>query len=504
MRILTGGILQESNTFSSKKSTMDDFRQLCFAVGEQLEQLKVVNEVRGFYDVAKEEGAELVPTLFCSAVSSGSFRGEAFTELKELLALKVRESLAASGGLIDAAIFAFHGAMVAEGCDDADGELIAVIRKEIGDQVPLIITLDAHANITRKIVQAVSGIVGYRTYPHVDFREVGQRAARLLISTLRGEVKPHISMRKIPMVVPAENSQFHSGPCGELWNEAAAGERRGDSLVTSLFPVQPWLDIEEFGSAVVVVGDDWEKAEREADRLAQAMWDKRHEFDVRLYSVDEAVELALQGQGCGEPFVISDSADSPGAGSTGDSNAVLKRLLELGVESKLTCLLSMVDAPAVAKAIEAGLGAEVELTVGYTLNSDRSHGEPMNISGKVMHIGEGKFEFSGGTAPGSVGNMGRCVVLRTGTIDVLLQTQPVFTGDPAMYRSVGLEPQEADLVLVKSANQFRADYESITGRIYILDTPGSSSANLRKLPFRKIERPMYPFDDHFNWGNNRS
>lgn len=491
MRVIVGGILQESNTFSPSLSDMDSFRSHVFVQGEAVETMPIDNEIKGFYKAAAEHGIICNPTLFGQAISSGMFGKEAFEELKRLLAVQIRQA-----GECDGIYFAFHGAMVAEGCDDAEGELLSVIRDAAGYKMPLVISLDLHANVTRRMVRLVDGIVGYRTFPHVDFAHTGYRAGQLLAAVVRQELSPKLAFVKIPMIVPAENSQTTRGPFAELWKEAERGEQAGDSVVTSLFPVQPWLDIEELGFSIVVVGNDRQKALKEAERLADLAWNLRHDFDINLYSVDEVVQKALSETVEG-PIVISDSADSPGAGATGDSNAVLKRLLELGAEKRLSCIMTMVDAKAVARAIETGVGSCMELSLGYSIHVHG--GQPLTVCGTVKRIGDGLFRFRDGFAKNTEGRMGRCVVYQIGGVSVLLSEKQTFTGDPAMYRSMGLEPLDYDLVMVKSANQFRAEYEKLSGHIYILDTPGSSPARLSSLPFTKINRPYYPFEDHFDW-----
>ncbi|TMV48930.1 M81 family metallopeptidase [Paenibacillus mesophilus] len=494
MNIVIGGMIQESNTFSEASSALRDFQHYYFLTGDELLQPQSVeNELAGFVRAAAEEapGVTLLPTVFTQAVSSGKVPRRTLDELKHIL-LERLERIPSCDGVL----FSLHGAWVAEDEDDADGEIVEAIRSRVGPDVPIVITLDSHANVTRKIVDGVNGIVGYRTFPHVDYVETGYRAAKLLFRIVRGETKPHIRMRKIPMIVPAERHETYRGPMAELWSEASAGERDGRSALTSLFLVQPWLDIAEMGCSVVVMDEDAGCAEREADRLAALMWDKRSLFDIKLYQVEEIVRQLATESVRGEPAVLSDSADSPGAGSAGDSSFVLRELLRLGADRRLNCLLSMVDRDAAHAAVEAGEGADVKLRVGHSLS--RSVGQPIEIEGTVVKIGSGKFRFGGGAASNLEANMGRCAVVSIGTISLLLMENPTFTGDPAMYRSVGLEPLEADLVLVKSANQFRAEYELLTRQIYILDTPGASTANLRSLPFRHIPRPMYPFEDGFN------
>lgn len=497
MNIIVGGILQESNTFSEAPGGLDDFRRLLFLEGEELLADALPNgapmphnELAGFRQAAKERGVRLAPTLFMQAASTGRMRREPLDELKRLLLRRVEPHLPCDGIL-----FALHGAWAAVDQDDATGEIVAMLRAAAGPDVPIVVTLDSHANVTRQIAANVDGLIGYRTFPHIDYAETGYRAANLLFAIVRGEMaRPVIRLAKAPMIVPAENHTTDRGPMLELLREAANGERAGASLATSLFAVQPWLDVAEMGFGVVVLGADAARAEAEAERLAALAWSKRGQFAVRLYSVEEAVRLALAEPKNG-PLVISDSADSPGAGSPGDSNHVLRRLLALGADRQLDFLLSMVDAPAARLAAEAGEGSIVKLEVGHTIS--RSMGEPLAIEARVVRVGDGAFRFGGGMAAGVVANMGRCAVVAIGRISLLLMEYPVFTGDPAMFRSVGLEPAEADVVLVKSASQFRAEYEKLTARICILDTPGASTANLASLTFRRVPRPMYPFEDNF-------
>lgn len=494
MKILIGAVVQESNTFTPCKSDMSSFTGNIALFGEEMLDISVENEVRGALQAIREHGAEPLPTLCLYAVSGGVFRQDAYEELKRLVLERVE-----AAGECDGAVFAMHGAMAAEECGDIEGDLLSAIRGKIGNK-PLVLSLDLHANVTNAIVRLSDGIVGYRTFPHTDFYETGYRAAQMLFSILREGVRPHIAFRKLPMIIPAENQQTMYGPFKELWDEAAAGEARGDSLVTSLFPVQSWLDVEETGGSVVVVGTDREKAEREADRMADLMWSRRHDFDVRLHRVSEIVELARRLKGAEGPIVMSDSADSPGAGATGDSPAVLRQLLECNAQHDLDTLLVITDAPAVDAAIRAGVGSEVELSVGHTL--DR-RGEPLRVRGTVVRIGDGRFRLGGGHAPGTIARMGRCVVLEIGKISLLIGERSVFTGDPSMYRTMGLEPTAAQLVQVKSASQFRAEYDALSRHIYILDTPGSSPADIKSLRFRRIERPFYPFDDDFDWRNRQ-
>ncbi|MNH93070.1 hypothetical protein D3C73_456610 [compost metagenome] len=490
MRIIVGGLLQESNTFSAASSTVADFKRHYYVVGDEMNQpLRVDNELTGFYQAAREHKVTLVPTLYTNAVSSGPISRKSLNELILELLERMKQALPCDGVL-----FALHGAWVAEDNDDADGEILNAIREIVGKDVPIVITLDSHANVTRRMIENVNGLVGYRTFPHVDFVETGYKAAHLLFAIVKGEIHPTISLTKIPMILPAENQFTDRGPMAELWLEALKGEEGSSTQVTSLFAVQPWLDVKEMGFSVVVVGENSKHIQAESSRLGELAWLKRKAFDVTLYSVPEIVSKMGDEQK-NIPIIISDSADSPGAGSPGDSNAVLRQLLEHKVNEKFKCLICMVDAHAARYANEAGPGALVQLKVGYSISTEL--GKPLEIEGKVTSISNGKFTFGGGHVANLEANMGRSAVVAIGRIRLLLMENPTFTGDPAMYRSMGLEPAEANLVLVKSAAQFRAEYEQLSDQIFILDTPGASTANLKNLPFRNLQRPIYPFDDNF-------
>jgi microcystin degradation protein MlrC len=268
-----------------------------------------------------------------------------------------------------------------------------------------------------------------------------------------------------------------------------AWEGEPDVLAVSLFPVQPWLDIPEMGFSVVVVVDGAARAataEQRARDLALRVWDARHRFDAQLLEVDDAIGRALAGEG--GPYILSESADGTGAGSPGDSVAVLERLLALGVTAR--CLVSVVDAPAAQAAIVAGVGSEVEVSVGGTL--DPRYTRPLRIRGRVRLLFDGRYIFTGSEFTGTEGNMGPAAVVQVGSISVLVMSQPTFTIDPAFYRAVGLEPTYAKIVVVKSALQFRDNYGHFAAEQWVVDTPGPSTANLARLTWERLPRPLYP------------
>ena len=246
-------------------------------------------------------------------------------------------------------------------------------------------------------------------------------------------------------------------------------------------------------SLVVAANGVLETAAAEVLWLARMQWKLRGEFEIELVPIEEALDRALAAEG--RPVVLADSADSTGSGSPGDSTAILKALLARQVQE--TCLITVVDPEAVAKLFAAGIGAEISLDVGG--KRDHIYNAPAEVRGTVTHLNEdGRFTFEGNVLTGVESSMGRTAILEAGGVHILITEQPAFTVDPALYRSVGLEPLEAKMVFVKSPNLFRANYESVAADIIMVDAPGLSSGNLRTVPYQHIERPMYPLDDE--WG----
>jgi microcystin degradation protein MlrC len=242
------------------------------------------------------------------------------------------------------------------------------------------------------------------------------------------------------------------------------------------------------------VADGRQRAEEVAPvvrGLAWRAWEARGRFRADLVPVDEAIRRALEAEG--GPFVLSESADSTGSGSPGDGAHVLERLLALGVRAR--CLVPVVDAAAVARAIETGVGRDVSLSVGGGL--DPRYGRPVAITGRVHILSDGRFVASDQKSRGTEGRMGRAAVIEVGAISVLVTERPAFTVDPALFRSVGLEPREAKIVVVKSPLQFRDGYGAFARGLWVVDTPGPSTARLERLEWRHVSRPIYPFDDDF-------
>jgi microcystin degradation protein MlrC len=486
MRIALAGIYQESHSFSPALATIEQFRSGYLLEGEQvISELTGLNhEVGGALSAAS--GHEIVPLAYASAGSSGQpIRKDAYEYLSGSILSKLEDSLP-----VDGVFLAMHGAMLAEQCGDATGDLLSRVRERVGDTIPVVASLDLHANVTRLMAESADALVGYHTAPHIDQGDTGRRAMELLIRILKREVSPAMSLCQLPMVLPSENGKTTDGPYHFVMELVKDLETEPGILAASAYSVQPWLDLPEMGCSVVVIADgDPEKADRETKRLASEFWRQRTEFPPELVPVDQAIDLALSDSR--RPFVFSDSADAPSSGAPGDSTAFLSALLEKGVQE--TSFLNIVDTPAVEAATRVGVGKRSRFEIGATFSSE-FYG-PVTIDGYVKSLSTGTFRNKGPGFHGVEFQMGRTAVIVSGGIHIVVMEKPVIQWDPELYRSQGLEPGKAKMVGVKSPAAFRAAYDSLAEEIIVLDIPGVCSPNLTAFPWKNIARPMYPFDE---------
>jgi microcystin degradation protein MlrC len=487
VRVVVAELKQETNTFVPYLTTMDEFRAWHLWEGDEILANAPGNnwEVTGFLDVLEEAGIEPVPIIATMAMSGGKVEQATFDHLLGRLLAGIEAAKPFDGVLL-----ALHGAMVTEQHDDGDGVIIEAVRQLIGPGVPLAVSMDLHGNLTERCIAHADAIAGFRTSPHIDHRETGQRAARVLVRQLRGEIRPVMRMVKVPMVTPASTHRHDvDGPFKRV-QDAGREAERAEVELASVFTVQPWLDIEEFGFATVVVTDgDANLAERVARDLADACWTEREAFmDIDLVSPREAIARALaQSDG---PVILSDLGDGNGAGSPGDATAVVAALIEAGPPRM--ALANIRDGEAALAAAEAGVGAEIDLMIGGKL--DHVYNQPVRFTGTVEFSGEATFRFGGGGYTGMGMDMGLCAVLRHEELRLMVTTNSCFWIDPEPYRAVGLEPSEAQIVMVKSAIQFRSGFVGMERGIMLLDSPGMSSDHLELYDFRRVPRPLFPLD----------
>jgi microcystin degradation protein MlrC len=341
--------------------------------------------------------------------------------------------------------------------------------------------------VTDVIVKQATALVAYHTHPHVDIAETGYRAMTLMARVLRREVRPVVAHRKLPMLAPAEQHNTSRPPMAPIMQAVLAAEREPGMLAAAIFPVQSCLDIPDLGLSVVAVADgNLALAQEKADELAEMAWRARREFLHDRTPVPEALRIAREI--AGGPIVLADSSDGTAGGAEGDSTVLLRALLESPVPGP--CLLLITDPEAAARCAAAGVGQEITLEVGGKLTP--AFFQPVRVTGRVRTLSDGKFQMKNPVLPA---DRGLTAVLQTGDLFIVLSQKPVYTWDEECYRSVGLFPREAKLIQVKSPGGFRPVYEPFAKAIVELDAPGPTDSNLKRLPFRRVTRPLFPLDD---------
>jgi microcystin degradation protein MlrC len=479
VRILVAELKQETATFNPALTLYSDFR--VYSGADVMTAYRgTKTELSGALDVFDEDGRfEIVPTMAADAVSGGPIKTADLDRLLSEIEDAVRENAA-----VDAAYLCLHGAMAGEDEGDPEGRLLTNVRAILGD-IPLVASLDLHCVLTDRMVEAADILIPYHTYPHTDHYETGQRAARNLISLLDRTAKPTVARVKLPMLVRGDELLTATGRFGEAIRMCQDVEASTTGLSAGVIIGNAFTDVPALQSNVLITTNgDPEAAQRGADRIGRFMWDNRELFQATLTPLDEAIRQARETEGL---VVFSDAADATASGAAGDSNSILKGLLD-DQFSKRT-LIPMVDAPAVAAAFDAGVSAEVTVDLGGTRDFTRF--EPVSVAARVRSLHDGEFTYENGT----VGNGGRTAVLIAGSIHLLVTERPVYVVGRRVFQAFGLEPEDFDLVVVKSPNGFRTWYESIAALIVPVDVPGSTSANLKSLPFKNCVRPIFPLDD---------
>lgn len=491
MRIAIAGVAHETNTFAEGLTTLADFHRSGGFPGlmtgaELIASLRGAATCTGGFIAGAEAAGdiELLPLLWTFAQPSGLVAQEAFESLVGDLLSRLQAALPVAGVLLD-----LHGAMVTEECDDAEGELLRRVREVVGPDVPVVATLDLHANITAEMTRQATALVGYDTYPHVDAYERGQEACAILQATIRGDRQPVMALRQIPMLLGPPRQCTLLPPMQDLMALVHEREQQPEILSITLAGGFPFADTPHTGAAVVVVAEgDEALAGQVADEIAAALWARREDFRMTLTPVPEAIAWAAAKGG---PVILADGSDNPGGGAPCDGTVMLQALIEAQAGPSTVAIIA--DPEAVAEAVAAGVGNTVTLTVGG--KTDDRHGEPLTLTGYVRLIADGRYVNKGPMFTGMAADMGRTVVFVVGVVEVLLTEKRVQPWDAQALRSVGIEPRDRLLIGLKSAVHFRADYQPLARRIFETDTPGIHNPDVTQYDYRRLRRPIWPLDE---------
>ena len=492
MRIAIGQLWQESNTLNPLPTTLADFEVFGIHEGADLiERFAQTNELGGFIQSLRgwPTAPEIVGLMRFAAWPSGPIDAGTFAILMDRMMDRLQRA-----GRIDAVLLALHGSLVA-GCEtDVEGNLLQRVRAFVGPRIPIVATLDLHANVTQRMVDAADVLTLYHTAPHIDVMGTGKRGAAALRRILLEGAKPVTAFQKIPMVVPAEraNTQNPDSFSYGVRKTLEGWERNHFVLSAGLATVQPWLDIPDLGSAALVVCDGaaWRPwAEQSCANLANEVWNHRRDYLPELIDADDAVRAAhAQVKGL---TVISDSADATTSGSTGDSTTLLSELIRY--DWPRPAIVPLVGPETVAEAERRGIGAEWTATLGATRNPRDF--KPIVLPVRVVNFFDAKFILSGHLAEKLPIDMGRSVVLKHGNVHIVVtsRTGPHFA--PQLFQAAGLDPFAASVLIAKSPCGFRAAYGARAKQIFVARAPGCAPSDFWKQPFTRIPRPLWPWDE---------
>ncbi|MFM2095820.1 MAG: hypothetical protein RIS70_2944 [Planctomycetota bacterium] len=493
MRIAVGQVWQETNTLNPITTTQRDFEAFGVLRGSDLvEKMATVNELGGAIQAIRSwpEPVELVGLVRLPAWPGGTATTPTFDWIVAEMLASLRDALP-----VDGMILALHGAMSAEGHSDVEGDLLAKVREVVGPEVPIVATLDLHANVTQAMVRHADALVLYHTAPHIDVYETGQRGAELLRRILFEDAQPEMAFCKIPAVFPVERAitQAATGISAEMKRRLVELERDRCVLTAGIATVQPWLDIPEFGSAAIVVTDGKrELAESMSRDLAGKLWSRRQEYMTELVSIEHAVARAHQHR---EGLVVlSDPADATTSGAPGDSVWILEELLKYTWTRPV--LVTIVSPELVEACVSHGVGWNYRGSVGGV--RDSRFGKSIAFDGVVERVFEGRFVLNGHLGKNLSIDMGTCAVLRAGQVAVIVTSRSGPHFAPELFQAAGFDPFAAAVVVAKSPCGFRAVYEQKAAEIFSVRAPGCAPPDFWNYRYEKIPRPLWPWDD-FLW-----
>lgn len=481
-----GGFQHETNTFAPSKAAYTAFQQggawPPLALGAEIvPRLTGANiPAAGAFSALHAAGHHTPGLAWAAATPSGHVTEDAFERIVGELTRHL-----AQAGPVDGVYLDLHGAMVTEHLDDGEGEILARVRRVVGPHVPIVASLDLHANMTARMMNIADGMVAYRTYPHVDQAETGRRAAEMLLA-LRVRGAPFArAMRPLDFLTALSSQSTFIEPGRRLYDLLATVEREQD-VVLSFTPGFPMADFPECQMAVFGYGRDQARVDRAVDRLARAIHDAEPEFALDLYTPEDAVARAAQRGDVGAPVILADTQDNPGAGGNGDTTGLLAALLARDPRDSVLGLL--IDGASARQAHEVGLGRTVGFRLGET--SGLPGHVPLAGEFKVSALADGNFTCTGPMFKGFAMKLGPMAVLEHGNVKVVLASKKVQAADQAMFRHVGIEPAQQRILALKSSVHFRADFEPIAREILVVAAPGPARADPTAFPFKRLRKGL--------------
>ncbi|MCZ8123928.1 MAG: M81 family metallopeptidase [Magnetospirillum sp.] len=491
-RIAVGTFQHETNTFAPTKADRGAFVDgggwpsmvRGAAIPPAFEGMNV--PIAGFIQAAQGRGHSLVPLICANATPSAHVTDDVFAEVVDAMCADLAKALP-----VDAVYLDLHGAMVTESLEDGEGEVLARVRAVVGARVPIVASLDLHANVTQRMVDQSDGLVAYRTYPHVDMADTGARACDLLDSILKSGARPAKFFRQLPFIIPITAQCTFIEPGAAIYKRLAEIEATSGAVLSycSGFPA---ADIRDCAPAVFGYGVDARKAAEATEALYRVVADSERDYVAEIYSPEDAIRRAMaKGGANGKPVVLADTQDNPGAGGNGDTTGLLAAMLRL--RPKDAVLGMLIDPESAKRAVEVGVGNTAPFRLGAI--SGWPGVVPIERPFKVERIGTGEFLCTGPFYGGSRMKLGPMALLEAEGVRVVLACKKVQAADQEMFRHLGIEPIRQKLVAVKSSVHFRADFQPIAEEVLVVASPGPNPADPALLDWKRL-RPGIRLKPH--------
>jgi microcystin degradation protein MlrC len=482
--ILIAEFKQETNTFIAGHTTLEDFMARNLLVGDEILPYFQgnKNEIGAFISVlSKRDDILIIPSVAANALPGPIVKRNVYDYVRALLLEDIQKAEA-----LDGILLSFHGAMVVEGIEDPEGSLLEDIRYIVGDTIPICISMDFHANITKKIAENSTLMFPFRRYPHIDMYESGVCAAEAMLGILDGKIQPVMRTKKLHILCPLITSDEE--PYIDFLNAATAFEEDNDVISVSVSAGFPYADISAGGMCVIVqTNGNPAKAEQIAETLTNMIDEAKHQLQLNIIPPAQAVEIAIAQEGT---TVLADVVDNPGAGSPGDATEILHELIRQGAQNAI--FATMYDPQVAEQAAKAGPGATIQVSLGG--KSDPRVGPSVIANAYVKSVSDGIFPNKEVMSHGVLNHLGTTAVMVIDGVTVIVASNRYQPWDPEVFRANGIEPTETSIIVLKSSIHYRAAFGKFATTMIAVNAPNVWTLDLQDLGIKNCRRPIYPLD----------
>ncbi len=485
LRIALLGIYHESNTFLDKPTELSDFKKGHWLFGDDIiqEYKDAYHEIGGMIEVLDQEGIEIVPVMYAEATPGGKITSETYYILLQKMMEELEPILPVDGCLVVP-----HGAAVSESFADMDGHWLSLLRNKVGMQIPIIGTIDPHANVSQLMISSTDALVAYKTNPHVDQHQVGKEAANILVKALQKKIRPQQLLIEIPLAISIEQQYTGKDPCKSLYDYVAQLSKERDILSISIVLGFPYADVKEMGTSVIVImNNNKNQALSVGKKVEGYIVDRKETFVGNKKDISSVLPLIADSK---KPILMLDMGDNVGGGAPGNSIFLLEELEEFGNWKFFICLYD----PKVVKQTSQYKSGDL-FDINISNNEYESKSFVINV--RLLEASEGKFKETdprhGGQVNYDMGNIAIVSTLRGNVIMLTSLRIPPFS--LRQLTTFNISPGDFDIIVAKGVNAPIAAYAPVCPTIIQVNTPGVTQADMTRFNYENRRKPLYPFEN---------